>query len=92
MIALTPINPSQKGLRLDVEELQLLLAKLDTVTSTSDANRAGYDSDRHPASYAVWFGKGDHRNSSGVVTVEPSNQAAELTAIWKALEILKGDP
>ena len=44
------------------------------------------------ASYAVWFGEDDPRNFSGLVIAEPSNQAAELTAIRKALEILKDDP
>lgn len=44
------------------------------------------------ASYAVWFDEDDPRNLSGLVEVEPSNQAAELTAIRNALEILKDDP
>ena len=53
---------------------------------------SGNGTDGCRASYAVWFGEEDPRNSCGLVEVEPSNQAAELTAIRKALEILKDDP
>lgn len=58
----------------------------------TDGAASGNGTDGCRASYAVWFFKDDPRNSSGLVTAEPSNQAAELTAIRVALEILKDDP
>ena len=58
----------------------------------TDGAASGNGTDECRASYAVWFGEDDSRNLSGLVEVEPSNQVAELTAIRKALEILKDDP
>lgn len=43
------------------------------------------------AGYAVWFGEDDHRNLSGAVKDNPSNQTAELLAITKALKLLRGE-
>jgi ribonuclease HI len=41
------------------------------------------------ASYGVFFKDNDSRNESGVVLVDPSNQKAELYAIYRALLIVK---
>ena len=41
------------------------------------------------ASWAVYFKKNDHRNTSALIVGKQTNQVAELTAIIKAYEILE---
>ena len=43
------------------------------------------------ASYAVFFSKSDHRNICELLSGEQTNNRAELSAIYKALQILYND-
>lgn len=55
----------------------------------TDGAALGNGTQECKAAYAVWFGDNDPRNVYGTVHDEPSNQIAELTAVKKALEIIR---
>ena len=44
------------------------------------------------AAWAIFFGPDDPRNEADMISVDPSNQKAELYAIWNALRTCQRDP